>query len=141
MNTAKDIIAALGMQPHPEGGFFVETFRDDEGPQGRGHSTAIYYLLEKGDRSHWHRVDATEIWFWHAGAPLALSLSSDGTATEIQILGSDLLVDERPQVIVPKSVWQSAESLGNWTLVSCSVAPGFVFDGFEMAPPDWSPGQ
>ena len=141
MTEAKDIIAALGMHPHPEGGFFVETFRDDEGPDGRGYSTAIYYLLEKGDRSHWHRVDATEIWFWHAGAPLALSLSKDGKETRTQTLGSDLLAGDRPQVIVPKSFWQSAESLGDWTLVSCTVAPGFVFDGFEMAPPDWSPGQ
>lgn len=139
MTEAKDIIDALGMQPHPEGGYYVETFRDDEGPGGRGYSTAIYYLLEAGDRSHWHRVDATEIWFWHQGAPLALSLSDDGKTVSNHPLGADILAGERPQVIVPKGVWQSARSLGDWTLVSCTVAPGFTFEGFEMAAPDWSP--
>ncbi len=141
MTSAKDIIAALNMQPHPEGGYYVETFRDEDGPEGRGFSTAIYYLLEKGDRSHWHRVDASEIWFWHAGSPLELSLSSDGKTTERRILGSDIVAGERPQIIIPKGDWQSAQSLGDWTLVSCTVAPGFVFEGFEMAPPDWSPAS
>lgn len=141
MTSAKDIIATLNMQPHPEGGYYVETFRDEDGPEGRGYSTAIYYLLEKGDRSHWHRVDASELWFWHAGSPLELSLSFDGKVIEQRILGSDIVAGERPQVIVPKGDWQSAQSLGDWTLVSCTVAPGFVFEGFEMAPPDWSPAN
>ncbi|HAT87312.1 MAG TPA: cupin [Rhizobiales bacterium] len=139
MTSAEEIITALNMQPHPEGGYYVETFRDHDGPQGRGYSTAIYYLLEKGDRSHWHKVDATEIWFWHAGSPLELCLSSDGKSTTHHVLGSDIIGNERPQVIVPKGDWQSAQSLGIWTLVSCTVAPGFVFEGFEMAPRDWSP--
>ncbi|MCV6600667.1 MAG: cupin domain-containing protein, partial [Cohaesibacter sp.] len=120
--------------------YYVETFRDREGQEGRGHSTAIYYLLEAGDRSHWHRVDASEIWLWHAGAALELSLSADNQNCDLHLLGADLLQNQRPQVIVPKHVWQSARSLGAWTLVSCVVAPGFVFDGFEMAPPNWSPG-
>ncbi|WP_114008079.1 cupin domain-containing protein [Cohaesibacter intestini] len=141
MTNAKDIIAALEMQPHPEGGYFSETFRDGDGPEGRGHSTAIYYLLEAGDRSHWHRVDATEIWFWHGGAPLLLRQSADGKGSESRTLGPNILAGERPQIIVPRHHWQSAESLGDWTLVSCTVAPGFVFDGFEMASPDWQPGQ
>nr|WP_321442625.1 cupin domain-containing protein [uncultured Cohaesibacter sp.] len=141
MTDAKTIIAALEMQPHPEGGYFCETFRDAEGPDGRGHSTAIYYLLEAGDRSHWHRVDATELWFWHAGAALLLSQSADGKESETYILGPDILAGERPQIIVPRHHWQSAESTGDWTLVSCTVAPGFVFEGFEMAPPDWQPEQ
>lgn len=140
MTNAKDIIAALAMQPHPEGGYFCETFRDEEGPEGRGHSTAIYYLLEAGDRSHWHRVDATELWFWHGGAPLLLSQSADGIQSHTGTLGPDILAGERPQIIVPRHHWQSAKSLGDWTLVSCTVAPGFVFDGFEMAVPGWSPG-
>lgn len=139
MTQAKDIIDALGMKPHPEGGYYVETFRDEEGPEGRGYSTAIYYLLEAGDRSHWHRVDATEIWFWHQGAPLALSLSENGKTASERRLGADILAGDRPQVIVPKGAWQSAHSLGDWTLVSCTVAPGFTFEGFEMAAPDWSP--
>ena len=129
------------MQPHPEGGYYVETFRDDEGPEGRGYSTAIYYLLEAGDRSHWHRVDATEIWFWHTGAPLALSLSENGSASETLRLGPDIVAGERPQIIIPKLHWQSAQSLGDWTLVSCTVAPGFVFNGFEMAVEGWAPSQ
>ena len=141
MTDAKTIIAALEMQPHPEGGYFCETFRDNEGSDGRGHSTAIYYLLEAGDRSHWHRVDATELWFWHAGAPLLLSQSAAGKESETHILGPNILTGERPQIIVPRHHWQSAESTGNWTLVSCTVAPGFVFEGFEMAPPDWQPEQ
>ena len=140
MTDARAIIDALKMQPHPEGGHYVETFRDGEGPDGRGHCTAIYFLLQAGKRSHWHKVDATEIWFWHAGAPLELSLSEDGVASESVRLGPDVVAGERPQAIVPRHGWQSAQSLGDWTLVSCTVAPGFTFEGFEMAPPDWQPG-
>ncbi|MCD2182313.1 cupin domain-containing protein [Rhizobium sp. GN54] len=136
----KEIIATLGMQRHPEGGWYVETFRDTEGG-ARGHSTAIYYLLEKGERSHWHRVrDAVEIWHHYAGGPLRLSISGDGQVINSHVLGNDLPAGERPQVLVPAGWWQCAEPLGDWSLVGCTVAPGFSFDAFEMAPPDWRPG-
>jgi predicted cupin superfamily sugar epimerase len=138
--TAQDIIAELGLARHPEGGWYIQTFADEPGPDGRAHSTAIYYLLEGGDRSHWHTVDAIEFWLYHAGAPLELSLS-DGSVARTLTLGSDLASGQRPQGIVRKGEWQSARSLGDWTLVSCTVAPGFEFSGFVMAPPDWQPGQ
>lgn len=136
---AAGVIARLGLQPHPEGGWFVETFRDPR-PDARGYSTAIYYLLRDGERSHWHRVDAAELWHYHAGAPLELGLSADGTTAETRVLGADLDRGERPQIVVPAGCWQSARSLGAWTLVGCTVAPGFQFAGFEMAPPGWAPG-
>ena len=136
--TASDVIATLGLQRHPEGGWFVETFRDDASQDGRARSTAIYYLLEAGETSHWHRVDAVEVWHFHAGAPLQLSLS-DGTSVDRHVLGSDLLDGQRPQVVVPQGAWQSAASLGAWTLVGCTVAPGFTFEGFELAAPGWMP--
>lgn len=137
--TVAEIVAALAMAPHPEGGFYVETFRD--APQGgRGHSTAIYYLLGAGDRSAWHRVDAAEVWHHYAGAPLRLTVSPDGQASHEHRLGSDLAAGERPQLVIPAGHWQSAEPLGGWTLAGCTVAPGFAFAGFEMAPPDWHPG-
>ncbi|WP_280960035.1 cupin domain-containing protein [Aquibium carbonis] len=133
------IIEALGMRPHPEGGWYVETFRDAGGGR-RGHSTAIYFLLERGQVSHWHRVkDAVEIWHHHAGAPLELSLSADARAVERRTLGPDILSGQRPQGIVPANVWQSARSLGDWTLVGCTVAPGFAFCAFELAAPGWQP--
>lgn len=138
--SAAEVVACLGMSRHPEGGWYVETWRDAAGPDGRSRSTAIYYLLEAGDRSHWHRVDATEIWHWHAGAPLQLALSADGMEQSEIELGPDLAHGQRPQGIVRPGVWQSACSCGAWTLVGCTVAPGFEFAGFEMAPPDWTPG-
>jgi hypothetical protein len=136
---ADEIVAALGMQRHPEGGWYVETFRDNpEG--GRGHSTAILFLLEAGDVSHWHRVrDAAEIWHYHAGAPLALTLSPNGHDAESHRLGPNILNGERPQIVVPANWWQTAASLGHWTLAGCTVAPGFEFAAFELAPPDWRP--
>ena len=138
MPTAADIIAALSLQPHPEGGYFRETFRDPCKVDGRSVSTAIYYLLARGQRSHWHRVDAAELWHWHAGAPLALSVhGNDGTI--VHRLGMDLTAGERPQAIVEAHQWQSAESLGDWTLVGCTVAPAFEFSRFEMAPKGWQP--
>ncbi|MGV3574695.1 MAG: cupin domain-containing protein [Devosia sp.] len=137
---AKDVIYTLGMQQHPEGGWYAETFVDVEGEAGRAHSTAIYYLLEAGDQSHWHRVDAVEVWHYYAGAPIELNLS-EGTSVDRHVLGSDLSGGQRPQVVVPKNVWQSAKSLGEWTLVGCTVAPGFRFSGFEMAAKDWAPGR
>ncbi|HVZ98923.1 MAG TPA: cupin domain-containing protein, partial [Caulobacterales bacterium] len=113
---------------------YVETFRDAAGADGRAHATAIYFLLQGGERSHWHRVDAAEIWAWHAGAPLALSI--DRTSL---VLGPDLAAGERPQAVVPAHAWQAARSLGDWTLATCVVAPGFEFNGFELAPPDFRP--
>ena len=136
---AADIIKALAMQPHPEGGWYAETFRDEHGGE-RGHSTAIYYLLEAGDRSHWHRVlDAAEVWHYYAGAPLLLSLSEAGEGITEITLGPDVVKGERPQGVVPAGWWQSARSTGDFTLVGCTVAPGFDFSAFELAAPDWEP--
>lgn len=136
---ARRIVEALGMQPHPEGGWYVETFRDGAGGE-RGHSTAIYFLLEAGQVSAWHRVhDAAEVWHHYAGAPLELAISIDATTVERHMLGPDVLAGERPQGVVAPGAWQSARSLGDWTLVGCTVAPGFVFSSFEMAPPGWKP--
>jgi predicted cupin superfamily sugar epimerase len=135
--TAEEIVRRLDLAPHPEGGWYRETFRDVAGADGRSRSTAIYYLLAQGQRSHWHRVDAVEAWHWHAGAPLALSISAPDGEPERLILGADLAADERPQAVVPQGWWQAAESLGDWSLVGCTVAPGFEFTGFEMAPLNW----
>jgi len=139
--SAADVVRILDLKPHPEGGYFRETFRDAGGAAStRAHSTAIYYLLARGERSHWHRVDATEVWHWYAGAPLALEIAASGHGTsERLLLGANLTNGERPQAIVPAHAWQAAESLGDWTLVGCTVAPGFDFAGFEMAPGDWAP--
>ncbi len=138
---AQGIIESFGMVPHPEGGWYAETFRAPSGPGKRSAVTAIYFLLQQGQRSHWHTVDAFEIWLWHAGSAIRLSLSHDGQQTETVSLGPDIAAGERPQAIVPLGVWQSAESLGAWSLVSCVVAPAFEFAGFKMAPPNWSPGS
>lgn len=140
MTTAQDIIAALRLERHPEGGWYIQTFRDPEETGGRANSTAIFYLLEGGERSHWHTVDAVEIWHYHAGAPLELGLSSDGKTVRTLTLGPDVLSGQTPQGIVRKGEWQSAKSLGDWTLVGCTVAPGFEFAGFTMAEPGWEPG-
>lgn len=132
--TAEEVVARLGLKPHPEGGFYQETFRDDA-------STAIYYLLREGDRSAWHRVThAAEVWHYYAGAPLELCLSEDRGQKVVIRLGMDLTAGEKPQAVVPPGVWQSARPLGGWVLVGCTVAPGFEFASFEMAPPDWEPG-
>jgi uncharacterized protein len=132
------IIHLLGLAPHPEGGHYAETWRDTPAGGGRGAGTAIYYLLQKGEVSRWHRViDACEIWHWYAGAPLALTLSSDGRDAETRLLGPDLLAGQQPQAIVPAGLWQTAESRGAWTLVGCTVSPAFVFEGFEFAPDDF----
>lgn len=132
MTAADRIIARLGLAPHPEGGWYRETWA---GPQvnGRASGTAILFLLKSGERSHWHRVDADEIWLYHAGAPLILSLGT--TSAQDFRLGPDVLADEMPQVIVPAGHWQAARSTGDWTLVSCTVSPGFRFAGFELAEP------
>ena len=131
--TEGDVIAALGLAPHPEGGHYRETFRD-------AHSTAILYLLGLDDCSHWHRVHGSaELWHFHAGAPLALTISPDGHDASAHRLGPNIAMGERAQIAVPAGHWQTAESLGDWTLVGCTVAPAFDFDRFEMAPPDWRP--
>ncbi|NOC90909.1 MULTISPECIES: cupin domain-containing protein [unclassified Ruegeria] len=129
--TAQEIIERLNLQRHPEGGWYAETWRAEN--EGRPTGTCIYFLLQKGESSHWHRVDATEIWLYHAGAPLVLSLSStdQGPATE-HVLTPDLS-SGAPQLIVPQGHWQAARSTGDYTLVSCTVSPGFQFEGFELA--------
>lgn len=138
--TPQEIIAKLRMQSHPEGGHYVETWRATPAGGGRGVGTAIYYLLQAGERSHWHRIDAVEIWHWYAGAPLELSLSPDGERVAMSKLGNDVLDGARPQIVIPAGIWQSAVSAGAWTLVGCTVSPAFSFAGFEMAPRDWQPG-
>ncbi len=135
---AAEMIAKLALKPHPEGGHYRETFRDTRTIEGRPASTAILFMLALGERSHWHRIDAVEIWHYYAGAPLKLEIV-DGVKEEIVRLGPDVHADEVPQATVPARAWQAAESLGDWTLVGCTVAPGFDFAGFELAPQDWEP--
>jgi predicted cupin superfamily sugar epimerase len=130
---ADAIIAALGLKPHPEGGYYNETWRD-----GRGSGTAIYYLLKEGEISAWHRIDATEIWHWYAGAPLRLTIF-DNEKIQAVMLGGDIPSGQTPQAIVPPYAWQMAESCGAWSLVGCTVSPAFDFAGFELAPPGWKP--
>lgn len=138
--TADAIIEALGLKPHPEGGWFAETFRDSAGG-GRGASTLIYFLLKAGERSHWHRLHtAVEVWHYYAGAPLKLMRSVDGKAVETQMLGPDIAKGERPQGVIPAGCWQAAKTTGDFTLVGCTVAPGFTFEDFELAEPEWAPG-
>jgi predicted cupin superfamily sugar epimerase len=137
--TAADIVRLLDLKPHPEGGYFRETFRDTQETGGRAASTAIYFLLARGERSHWHRVDAVEVWHWHAGAPLRLEISRQPGKIESLTLGGNLADGERPQGLVPAHAWQAAQSLGDWTLAGCTVAPGFDFKTFELAPKGWSP--
>ena len=137
--TAADIIARLELKPHPEGGHYRETFRDlrtDAG--GRSLSTAIYFLLARGERSHWHRIDAVETWHYYAGSALVLQIADGGGPRSVR-LGPDLAAGEQPQAIVPTQAWQAAESTGDWTLVGCTVAPGFDFATFELAPKGWMP--
>ena len=137
--TAVEVIARLGLEPHPEGGHFRETFRDDRtDAAGRARSTAILFLLAAGERSHWHRVDAAEVWHYYAGAPLLLEIV-DGERRQSVQLGSDIAAGDMPQVVVPAHAWQAARSAGDWTLVGCTVAPGFDFAGFELAHPDFIP--
>lgn len=137
---AEAVIAALGLQPHPEGGHFRETWRDVPADGGRGAGTAILFLLRAGEASHWHRVDASEIWLWQAGAPLHLHLSDDAETVRTLRLGPNHAAGEVLQGLVVPDAWQAADSLGAWTLVSCLVAPAFSFAGFTLAPPGWRPG-
>jgi predicted cupin superfamily sugar epimerase len=140
---ARTVIDVLGLAPHPEGGHYAETWRGEPGPDGRAIGTAIHFLLAAGERSHWHRVDATEIWHFNAGAPLRLRIADDDgdeSGWREIVLGPDIAGGQRPQATVPAHAWQSAEPLGAWSLVSCTVTPGFEFEHFELAPPGWSPG-
>ena len=132
--SAAEIIAKLGLMPHPQGGWYRETWKGPE-VAGRASGTAILFLLKAGERSRWHRVDADEIWLWHAGAPLVLSMGVE-RAEEV-LLGPDVLGGEVVQAVVPAGWWQAARPFGEWTLVSCNVSPGFRFEGFELAPPGW----
>ncbi|MBO0663879.1 cupin domain-containing protein [Jiella sp. MQZ9-1] len=140
-SAALKIVRSLDMKPHPEGGWYRETFRDERTDKGgRSRSTAIYYLLEAGETSEWHRVrDAAEVWHWYAGAPLVITVSENGHDASAHRLGPNIEVGERPQFVVPAGCWQTATSLGEYTLVGCTVAPGFDFKAFEMAPKDWRP--
>ena len=137
--SAAELIRLLGLRPHPKGGHFHEIFRDARTVDGkRAASTAIYYLLARGERSHWHRVDAAEVWHFYGGDSLSLQVSENG-ATTTHVLGINLAAGERPQVVVPAGAWQAAQSNGDWTLCGCTVAPGFEFAGFELAPKGWTP--
>jgi predicted cupin superfamily sugar epimerase len=138
--SADDNIRLLDLQPHPEGGYFRETFRDPHtNAEGRAASTAIYFLLKAGEVSRWHRIDAAEIWHWYAGAPLELSIAEEKRIQVTLILGSSLGDGHRPQSVVPAHHWQSARSLGAWTLVGCTVAPSFEFSRFELADATFRP--
>ena len=132
------MIERLGLLPHPEGGWYRETWRGAD-VAGRPVGTSTYYLIEEGVPARWHRIDADEVWSWHAGAPLELAISEDGKTETRRILGTALERDERPQRVVPAGAWQSARTLGEWTLIGCAVAPGFSFEGFELAPEGWRP--
>lgn len=135
------IIARLGLAPHPEGGWYRESFRDvlASGSGGRGQLAHIFFLLQAGERSHWHRIDAVEVWHYSLGDPLVLSVASPGERIRRHMLGTNLLRDEAPHAVVPAGAWQSARSLGAFTLVGCSTAPAFQFEGFELAPDGWEP--
>jgi uncharacterized protein len=134
MSEADHIIDVLGLQPHPEGGHYRQMFVDGPGAGGRAHSTAIYYLLRKGEVSRAHRIDAAEVWHFYRGSPLELTIQEEGGAPTFHVLGAAVEFDERPQLVVPPHAWQAARPLGDYTLVGCTVAPGFQFETFEMAP-------
>lgn len=136
--TADEIIETLALTAHPEGGHYRETWRHANS-EGRGAGTAIYYMLRAGERSHWHRVDATEIWHFYAGAPLELETHLEDGETRCHVLGPDIADGQALQIIVAPHEWQAARSLGDWTLVGCTVSPAFEFAHFEMAPADWRP--
>ncbi len=141
--SAQEVILQLGLIPNPERGWYIQTFEDPEKINNRSASTAIYYLLEKGVVSYWHRVlDATELWHYYSGAPLQLSLSfDDGQPVRRPILGPGIFNNQAPQIVIEKGQWQRAQSLGDWTLVGCTVAPGFTFGGFELAADGWEPKE
>jgi predicted cupin superfamily sugar epimerase len=140
MQSAQVFIEQLNLQPHPEGGWYRETWRAEAKRGERAGATAIYFLLEAGQRSHWHRVDATELWLWHAGAPLRLlTAPSDSGPVVERLLGPSIAAGEEPQRMVPPHHWQATETIDGWALVSCIVSPGFDFAGFTLAPANWAP--
>lgn len=128
------LVAQLDLKPHPEGGWYRETFRQPSPNGGRGLATAILFLLDDGEQSRWHRVDAGELWFWHAGAALSLDVGEKTVQ-----LGNDIAAGQQPQALIPAGTWQAARAMAGWSLVSCVVTPAFEFDGFELAAPGWSP--
>jgi len=133
--TPAEIIKTLNMSPHPEGGWYAETWRSDVGARPSGSS--IYFLLEADQRSHWHRVDAAEIWHWYAGSSMELHIHEG--ETRVETLGPDLAAGQRPQLIVPANAWQASVPVDGWVLVGCTVSPAFQFENFELAPEGWSP--
>jgi len=137
--TADEVIRILELQPHPEGGHYRQIYAHVAADGSRGCMSSTYFLLCAGERSHWHQLDAPEVWSYHAGAPISVSIWTDGHPIETYRLGSNLAVGERPQVIIPAGAWQTGQSLGDWSLFGCIVAPAFQFAGFELAPPGWSP--
>ncbi|MEM7464798.1 MAG: cupin domain-containing protein [Pseudomonadota bacterium] len=138
--SAQELISRLDLSPHPEGGHFRETFRDENSVDGRSVGTAILFMLKAGETSHWHRVDASEIWHFYTGAPLELRIAEkEATPIERKLLGIELSAGQSPQIVIPAGYWQSATTTGEWTLVGCTVSPGFEFSGFEMAEQGWSP--
>lgn len=137
--SARHLITRLGLEPHPEGGWFAETWRDDPGDGSRGAGSAIYFLLRRGEVSRWHRVDATEVWHFYAGDPLQLRMASDGDEPRTIVLGADVAGGQCPQAVVPAGAWQMARPLGDYTLAGATVSPAFSFDGFELAPEGWEP--
>ena len=138
--SAGEVISLLGLEPHIEGGFYRQTFADQPDATGRPVSTLIYYMLTDNQAGAWHRVDSSEVWHWYAGAPMELSISRDSNTVAASTLGSDLAAGQRPQGVVPPGAWQRARAMGEWSLVGCTVAPGFQFTGFEQAEPGWEPG-
>lgn len=140
LTEAERLVRELELTPHPEGGHYRETYRDASGSGGRAHFTAIYFLLQAGEVSRWHRVDAGEVWHYYKGAPLELKIAAEGNGAQRFVLGADITRGERPQVVVPPHAWQSARSLGDFTLVGCTVAPGFEFAKFELAEEEFDPG-
>jgi len=139
--TGDDIIQLLGLEPHSEGGHYCQVYHHVPEDCSRGFMSSIYFLLRAGERSHWHRQDMHEIWSYHAGSPVNVSIWTDGRPVETHRLGINLAAGERPQVMVPAGAWQTGEPLGDWSLIGCVVAPAFQFSGYELAPPDWSPPE
>jgi uncharacterized protein len=138
--TASQVIGLLNLEPHPEGGWYRQSFSDRPDSTGRPLSTAIYYLLEGGKRNAWHRVDATEMWHWYGGDAMRIEVSHDGVHRIESLLGPDLMSGERPQFVIPAGHWQRTTCLGDWALIGCTVTPGFQFSRFELAEPGWEPG-
>ncbi|WP_120497833.1 cupin domain-containing protein [Kiloniella sp. EL199] len=143
--SAQEIVKHLDLQPHPEGGWYKETYRHQPSDGSRGDQTAIFFLLEKGQGSHWHKVDAVEMWHWYAGSPLTLRSHNGKFHNEekqtVVTLGPDVIAGQTPQHVIPKDHWQAASAEQGWVLVGCTVAPAFEFDGFELAAPGWAPGK